>query len=132
MLELKTMASPARIPLKATQAPLMQPGQVVRELAQILGRKLTAYVGGAKDTVAVDRWISGDSPDTESGERLRLGFEVARILQSRESAPLIQAWMTGLNPGLGDRSPIRLLREESPADSRVRLIRAAQAFAARG
>jgi hypothetical protein len=32
---------------------------VVAKLVEIVGRKLTAYIGGVKDARAVDRWIVG-------------------------------------------------------------------------
>jgi len=33
--------------------------KVVEKLVEIVGRKLTAYIGGVKDARAVDRWIAG-------------------------------------------------------------------------
>ena len=33
--------------------------KVVESLVEIVGRKLTAYIGGVKDARAVDRWIAG-------------------------------------------------------------------------
>src|ERR1051325_2719637 len=41
---------------RAVQAPF---AEIVEELARILGKKLTAYVGGVKDTRHVDRWSGG-------------------------------------------------------------------------
>ena len=88
MITAKLMASaPARMPVPS---PVSQ-SQVVRELARVWGRKLTAYAGGAKDSATVDRWISGDALDSEAVERLRIGFDVTKILLTREPASLIQA-----------------------------------------
>ena len=33
--------------------------KVVEKLVEIVGRKLTAYIGDVKDARAVDRWIAG-------------------------------------------------------------------------
>jgi hypothetical protein len=46
-----------------------------------------------------------------AGCRLRFAFQVARTLSEHESPTVVQAWLTGVNPELGDRVPIRLIRE---------------------
>src|SRR3954451_22416143 len=80
---------------------------VARELAGIIGKKLTAYIGGAKDVRAVDRWIAGNLPYRDAEDRLRFAYRVASSLNSRDHQNVVQAWLTGLNPELNDRSPIR-------------------------
>ena len=85
--------------------------QLVAALAGILGKKLTAYIGSAKDTRSVDRWMEGTGPYRTPEARLRLAYQVARTLADRDGAHVAQAWLTGLNPELNDRTPIRLLRE---------------------
>jgi len=47
--------------------------------------------------------------DVES--RLRFAFQVVRTLSELDSPQVVQAWLTGVNPELGDRVPVRLLRE---------------------
>jgi hypothetical protein len=47
--------------------------------------------------------------DVES--RLRFAFQVVRTLSEHDSPQVVQAWLTGVNPELGDRVPVRLLRE---------------------
>ena len=97
----------------------------------VLGRKLTAYVAGVRDVRAVDRWISGIEPASEEiAERIRFTFRLASALAERESPQVVQAWMTGLNPELGDRVPVRLLREGELEIVGPQLLGAARAFLA--
>jgi hypothetical protein len=43
-------------------------------------------------------------------DRLRFAYRVAKTLEKHDAA-VVQAWLTGLNPELEDRVPMRLLRE---------------------
>jgi hypothetical protein len=45
---------------------------------------------------------------------------------------VVQAWFTGLNPELGDRVPVRLMREEDVATVGPQILGAARAFLAGG
>ena len=85
--------------------------KVVEKLVDIIGRKLTAYIGGAKDARAVDRWIAGGAVYGGAETRLRFAFQVARTLSEHDSPAVVQAWLTGVNPELGDRVQLRLMRE---------------------
>ena len=85
--------------------------KVVEKLVEIVGRKLTAYIGGVKDARAVDRWIAGGAVYGGAETRLRFAFQVARTLSEHDSPAVVQAWLTGVNPELGDRVPLRLMRE---------------------
>jgi hypothetical protein len=77
--------------------------KVVEKLVEIVGRKLTAYIGGVKDALAVDRWIAGGEICGEAESRLRFAFQVAHTLSEHDSPAVVQAWLTGVNPELGDR-----------------------------
>ena len=130
MITIDIMASPARAcPAPNQPAPL---AATVQELASVLGRKLTAYIGGAKSITEVDRWMLGTDADTSATGRLRLGFAVVNTLKRYEDKRVVQAWFTGLNPALGERSPIRVLREETPETASSKLMSAARSFLARG
>jgi hypothetical protein len=114
----------------ATQAPF---AKIVEELAEILGKKLTAYVGGVKDTRVVERWIQGGTePYKDADLRIRLGYQIAKTLSEHDSARVVQAWFTGLNPELQDRTPIRLLKEEDIEKTGPELLNAMRAFLAGG
>ncbi len=79
--------------------------EIVSRLVEILGRKLTAYIAKVKDVRAVDRWISGGEIYGDAEQRLRFAFQVARTLREQDTPAVVQAWMTGVNPELGDRVP---------------------------
>jgi hypothetical protein len=124
--------TPARPELTAHRAATSASfADVVRELSETLGKKLTAYLAGVKDTRAIDRWIAGVDPYKGADDRLRLAYVVARTLSESDHSRVVQAWFTGLNPELDDRAPIRLLAEGSDDDARA-VLGAARAFRAGG
>jgi hypothetical protein len=103
---------------------------VVAKLVEIVGRKLTAYIGGVKDARAVDRWIAGGEIYGDAEARLRFAFQVVRTLSEHDSPAVVQAWLTGVNPELGDRVPLRLLRESEIDAVAPAILSAARAFLA--
>ncbi len=105
--------------------------EVVHELSALIGKKLTAYIGKSKDTRAVERWMGGAGPYKDIEDRMRLAFRVTKMLRSHwENPEVIQAWLTGLNPELGDRVPIRLLREGTLEEDGNAVLTAARSFLA--
>ena len=106
--------------------------EIVKQLVAILGRKLTAYSGKVKDVCAVDRWMAGGELYGDAEQRLRFAFQVARTLSEQDTPAVVQAWMTGVNPELGDRVPLRLMREGDLNTVGAEVLRAARAFLAGG
>ena len=106
--------------------------ELVSKLVGIIGRKLTAYIGNVKDVRAVDRWMKGNEAYGGVEPRLRFAFQVARTLSEHDSPRVVQAWLTGVNPELGDRVPIRLLREGDLNIIGAEILGAARAFIAGG
>ncbi len=126
-------ASLPRPDLSAHREALRLPlATVVGKLVEIVGRKLTAYIGGVKDVRAVDRWIGGSEIYGDAEARLRFAFQVARTLSEKDSPTVVQAWLTGVNPELGDRVPLRLLRENDIDAVAPAVLSAARAFLAGG
>jgi hypothetical protein len=105
---------------------------LVSRLTPLIGRKLTAYVAGVKDVRTVDGWTKGNTPYGEAEGRLRLTFQVVRTLIDHDSQRIVQAWLTGVNPKLGDRIPLRLLREGDLNIVGPEVTAAARAFIAGG
>ena len=68
----------------------------------------------------------------DAEQRLRFAFQRIRMLAEREDPTVIQSWLTGLNPGLGDRVPLRLLRENDLETIAPQIMGAARAFLAGG
>lgn len=106
--------------------------ELVSRLVGSIGRKLSAYVGGVKDVRTVDGWIQGKAPYGDAEERLRLAFQVVRTLVDHDPPRIVQAWLTGVNPELGDRIPLRLLREGDLNIVGSEVMAAARAFIAGG
>lgn len=123
----------ARPDLEAHRESISKPfPQIVKELTGILGKKLVAYIGGAKDVRTVDSWVAGAEPYRDANRRVRLAFQVGRMLQQHEAREVVQAWFTGLNPELNDRVPIRLLRDGQVEEAGKAVLTAARAFLAGG
>ncbi len=95
------------------KAATMNAPALVTALANQLGFKLVAYLGGVKETRIARQWAEGTRTiaDAEDIERLRLAFRAASLIIFHEPGSIAQAWFQGLNPVLGDVSPARLLRE---------------------
>ena len=106
--------------------------KVVEKLVEIVGRKLTAYIGGVKDARAVDRWIAGGAIYGDAESRLRFAFQVARALSEHDPAAVVQTWLMSVNPELGDRVPLRLMRENEIDAVAPAILSAARAFLAGG
>lgn len=106
--------------------------ELVKRLSDIIGKKATAYIASAKDARAVERWMSGASPYKNAETRLRLAYQIAKVLSQYEGQGVVRAWLTGLNPELDDRVPIRLLRDEEPEAVGPKILGAVRAFLAGG
>ncbi len=106
--------------------------ELVSRLTGFIGRKLSAYIAGVKDVRTVEGWMKGNTPYGDAEERLRLAFQVVRTLIDHDSARIVQAWLTGVNPELGDRIPMRLLREGDLNIVGPEVMAAARAFIAGG
>jgi hypothetical protein len=102
--------------------------EIVAQLVSLIGRKLTAYVGGVRDVRAVDRWMEGREMYGDGEQRLRFAFQLVKMLAEKEEPRVIQAWLMGLNPELGDRVPIRLMRENDLEKVAPEIMGAARAF----
>lgn len=107
---------------------------VVKELRELLGARLVAFIAGVKETRAVHEWVDGERQirSDEVVRRLRLTYQVAKLVTSRDRPEVAQAWFQGLNPKLGDRSPARILRDGDLDEVGPEVLAAARAFAAVG
>jgi hypothetical protein len=106
---------------------------VVKEIRELLGAKLVAYIAGVAETRAVHEWADGvREPRGSAGERLRFALRVGAFIAERDGAGVAQAWFQGLNPQLDDRSPARLLREGDLHEVGPQILAAARAFVVGG
>lgn len=126
--------TPAKPDLAYVNATRLEPSVLVKELRDLLGARLVAYLGGVKETRAVRQWAEG-TREVSGGEdlrRLRVAYQAAKLLAERDTPAVVQAWFQGLNPALADRAPARLLREGDLDDIGPRVLAAARQFAAVG
>ncbi len=111
----------------------LTPSEVCRDLAELLGSRLVAYIGGVQETRAVRQWAEGArKPPAAVVSRLRFALQVTSVLVSRDSPQTAQAWFQGMNPALQDAAPARLLREESLDVQGPLIMAAAREFAQHG
>jgi len=115
-----------------SQSRLLTGSHLATEMVALIGRKLTAYIASVKDVRSVDRWMSGGKFYGDAEERLRFGYQVVRMLSDFDEPTVVQAWLMGINPELGDRSPIKLMREYPIAEIAPQVLGAARAFVAGG
>jgi hypothetical protein len=98
-------------------------------LRELLGARLTAYIGSVSETRAVRQWAEGQrAPGELAQQRLRIALQVALVLADVDGREVTQAWFQGLNPQLDDRSPARLLRDGEIDEAGPAVIAAARAF----
>ena len=106
---------------------------VVREVRDILGARLCAYLGSVMETRAVHQWAEGArTPNAGVQRRLRVALQAAAPIAAADSPAVAQAWFQGLNPQLDDRSPLHLLREGDLDEVGPAVIGAARSFVASG
>ena len=75
---------------------------------------------------------SGRPLPTDAEKRLRFTYQIVMTLMIKDSPAVAQAWLVGVNSELGDRVPIRLLRESNLDQMAGLIVGAARVFAACG
>ncbi len=106
---------------------------LVKELSDLLGPRLVAYIAGVRETRAVRQWSAGEREARPPiPERLRLALQVAWLIARHDNSSVAQAWFQGLNPQLDDRSAARLLREGELDEVGPQILSAARAFVSGG
>lgn len=106
--------------------------EVVAELVNLLGKKLTAAIAGVKDVRAVDRWLEGKAAYGDKESRLRYAHLAASLLARSDSAEVVRVWFLSVNPELDDRSPLVVLREGEAETAGRRVLDAARIFVLHG
>jgi hypothetical protein len=106
--------------------------EIVTQVTNVIGRKLTAYITSV-DVRTVERWLEGDTvPHGEADPRLRFTYLLVMPIADQDKPAVVQSWLTGINPELNDRTPIRLLREQNLESVGPELLSAQRSFLAGG
>ena len=118
----------------ATTREMMEPSiaEITSRLIDVIGRKLTAYIGNVNDVRAVEQWAAGETVSEYAFVRLRFAYQLVQILLEVESPAIIQAWLVSFNPDLDDRVPLRLIKQENLEEAAPGILRAARNFLADG
>jgi hypothetical protein len=107
--------------------------ELVAQITAVIGRKLTAYIASV-DVRTIDRWLEEGltNPYGDAVPRLRFTYQLIIPLADHDKPAVVQSWLTGINPELKDRTPIRLLREQDLEVVGPELLGAQRAFLAGG
>ena len=98
------------------------------ELQERLTQRLLAYMIGISDGRDIGRYARGErEPHASTAQHLRNVYYLVCLLGESEDDATIQAWLTGLNPMLDDRSPAELLHDDHEAHMQL-VLRAAKKF----
>jgi len=126
-------ASLPRPDLEAHRESLMLPlPDLLRTLTSKVGKKLTAFVASVDDANTIEKWMAGEPSSSDAERRLRFTYQIVMTLTITDSSAAAQAWLMGVNPELGDRVPLRMLREGNLDQIAGNIVGAARAFAAGG
>jgi hypothetical protein len=86
---------------------------VVTYLLGELGERLTAVIAGVRSAATVRDWAAGLLiPESAIERRLRVAFEVTRLLRERDSSETVRLWFGGMNPELDDRAPALAIADD--------------------
>ena len=100
---------------------------MLRFMHSTLGAPLTAAITGV-ESAAVSGLIRGRIAFNGDGDQqLHDAYDVTQTLLEVEPPEVVQAWLLGMNPMLGDRAPAAVLPEDSAA-----VLRAVRFFVANG
>lgn len=89
-------------------------GQLVFECTSVLGRELTAYVGGASIPRDLEAWtMRPDGRARQARERLTAAWRITTALITVMGAPAVVAWFREPEDDLGGVSPATALHRAS-------------------
>jgi hypothetical protein len=84
---------------------------IARFLVDLLGLGLVSEMCGVESST-VTRWMDSTTPTTTNERRLRLAYQVARLLLEADSTYVVRAWFIGMNPMLDDDSPSEAIAQD--------------------
>lgn len=84
---------------------------VLRTLVTGLGKKAVAAIFG-RDVRTIERWLRSTAGIGMDSERLlRDTYQIFLLIEEADDVHVARAWFLGMNPNLGDHSPIERLAE---------------------
>ncbi|WP_205834938.1 hypothetical protein [Crystallibacter degradans] len=65
--------------------------ELIRDLRDLLGAKLVAYIASVKETRTVGQWAEGKrTPSAQVMQRLRTAHDVAAVIGTKDSRAVVQ------------------------------------------
>lgn len=107
----------------------LSPAEVVNELVDALGVRVTALMGDVTHTKYVRAWQAGEA-EPKRLDDLITGLQATRAIVAGAGKATAQRWFVGCNSAFDLDSPVNMLRKHD-ADSRRRVLQAAIHFATR-
>ena len=93
--------------------------QLTAECAALLGRELTAYVGGADHTGHLAQWTRRTDPAALlARERLEAVRRIATLVDESLGRARMLAWWRDIDPELGNVSPATAMRHSTVREIR--------------
>ncbi|MCG2624541.1 hypothetical protein LVY72_21870 [Arthrobacter sp. I2-34] len=85
---------------------------LVKWLCQVLTPELVVHLAGAREPGVVRGWASGRLvPSAPEEHRLWFAYDLLRRIEDLQGREATQAWFMAVNSRLGQRSPLRAIRE---------------------
>lgn len=97
---------------EAAGAALEEIPVLVQWLCGVLTPELVVHLAGAREPAMVRWWASGRLvPSGPEEHRLRFAYSLLRRIEDLQGREAAQAWFMAVNTRLGQRSPLRAIRE---------------------
>src|SRR4051812_38454695 len=97
---------------EAAGADLEETPVLVKWLCHILTPELVAHLAASRETDMVRGWASGWLvPSGPEENRLRFAYTILRRTEDLQGREAAQAWFMAVNSRLGQRSPLKAIRE---------------------
>ena len=86
--------------------------EIVKELAEILGERMTVFVSGRNNVNALKFWLSGKgNPEPAEELRLRYAYRGAKALSNEYDSATAVSFFMGMNRSLNEEAPASFLRD---------------------
>jgi len=93
-------------------AALEETAVLVKWLCQVLTPELVSHLAGTREPGMIRWWASGrQSPSEPEENRLRFAYSLLRRIDDLQGREAAQAWFMAVSPRLGQRSPLKAIRE---------------------
>ena len=109
----------------------MTDSQLVQTVRAQVGARMTAYVARVSSTSRLREWIDHEVPINAACRiRLEILYRIVRLICERDDKRVAVVWLQGMNPALGDRTPLQVLADSGDTEVQDSVLAAARTFIA--